>query len=70
VNEFGHIGTFLSGKVEIVEINDPFTGFKYMVYVFQYDSTCVKLNGTVKAENRKLIINGKARHHLPGMRSR
>ncbi|XP_063133793.1 glyceraldehyde-3-phosphate dehydrogenase-like [Rattus norvegicus] len=67
VNRFSHIEHLVtraafcsaSGKVDIVVINDPFIDHNYMVYMFQYDFTHGKFNGTVMAENGKLVINGK-----------
>ncbi|XP_041078043.1 glyceraldehyde-3-phosphate dehydrogenase [Polyodon spathula] len=66
INGFGRIGRLvtraavLSGKVEIVAINDPFIDLDYMVYMFKYDSTHGPFKGDVKAEGGKLVINGKA----------
>ncbi|XP_077201944.1 glyceraldehyde-3-phosphate dehydrogenase [Paroedura picta] len=66
VNGFGRIGRLVTrcgvacDKVEIVAINDPFIDLAYMVYMFKYDSTHGRFKGDVKAENGKLVINGKA----------
>jgi glyceraldehyde 3-phosphate dehydrogenase len=59
VSGFGHIRCLVTraaicsphGKVEVVAINNPFIDLNYMVYMFQYDSTHGKFNGTVKSEN-------------------
>ncbi|MEE6485791.1 hypothetical protein FKM82_014408 [Ascaphus truei] len=63
VNGFGRIGrlvtraAIISGKAQVVAINDPFIDLEYMVYMFKYDSTHGRFKGTVKAEKGKLVIN-------------
>ncbi|ERE77953.1 glyceraldehyde-3-phosphate dehydrogenase, partial [Cricetulus griseus] len=65
VNRFGYIGhlvtgaSFISGKVAIIAIRIPFININYMIYMFQYDYTHSKIHSTVKAENQKLVTNGK-----------
>lgn len=66
INGFGRIGrlvvraAILSGKVDVVAVNDPFIDLDYMVYMFKYDSTHGKFEGTVGSEGGKLMVNGKA----------
>ncbi|KAK7825284.1 hypothetical protein U0070_009773 [Myodes glareolus] len=63
-NGFGHIehlvtkAAFISGKVDIVAINNCFIDHNYMVYMCQDDSIHGKLNGTVNTEDGNLVING------------
>lgn len=64
INGFGRIGrlvtraAYSSGKVNIVAINDPFTNLEHMAYMFKYDSTHGKFNGTVETKDGNLVING------------
>lgn len=65
INGFGRIGRLvlrnaLESGVEVVAINDPFIDPEYMVYMFRYDSTHGQFKGTLKAEDKKLVVNGKA----------
>lgn len=64
INGFGRIGRLvlraaLERGGEVVAVNDPFIGLDYMVYMFKYDSTHGKFNGTVDSKDGKLIVNGK-----------
>ena len=66
INGFGRIGRLVfraavaqPEKFEIVGINDPFINLDYMVYMVKYDSIHGKFDGCIKAENGKLVVNGK-----------
>lgn len=66
INGFGRIGRLVFRAAvaqpdlyEIVGINDPFINLDYMVYMVKYDTIHGKFDGCVKAENGKLVVNGK-----------
>ncbi len=67
INGFGRIGRLVFRAAvsqpevfEVVGINDPFIDLDYMVYMIKYDTIHGKFQGDVKAENGKLVVNGKA----------
>ena len=66
INGFGRIGRIVlriaveRKDLDIVAVNDPFIGAEYAAYMFKYDSTHGRFNGTVTAEGDKLVINGHA----------
>ncbi len=66
INGFGRIGRLVFRAAvaqpetfEIVGINDPFIDVDYMVYMAKYDTMHGHFDGTVKAEDGKLVVNGK-----------
>ena len=65
INGFGRIGKLafqaaLSREgVEIVAINDLFIAADYMAYMVKYDTVHGRFNGTISAEEGKLVVNGK-----------
>ena len=66
INGFGRIGRLVfraavaqPEKFEVVGINDPFIDVDYMVYMVTYDTIHGKFDGSIKAENGKLVVNGK-----------
>ena len=65
INGFGRIGNLSfqaalnKENVEVVAINDPFIDADYMAYMVKYDTIHGKFEGEVRAENGKLIVNGK-----------
>jgi len=66
INGFGRIGRLVMRAslshpdVKIVAINDPFIDLDYMVYMFKYDSTHGRFEGTVEIKDGKLVIDGHA----------
>ena len=65
INGFGRIGNLSfqaaleKGEIEVVAINDPFISADYMAYMVKYDTVHGRFSGEVRAEEGKLIVNGK-----------
>ena len=66
INGFGRIGRLVFRAAvaqpetfEIVGINDPFIDLDYMVYMVKYDTMHGHFDGDVKAEDGKLVVNGR-----------
>ena len=65
INGFGRIGKLAfqaalkNDEVEVVAVNDPFITSDYMAYMVKYDSMHGRFNGDIKAEEGKLIVDGK-----------
>ncbi len=64
INGFGRIGRLVfriassRANIEVVAIND-LMNLDYLAYMLKYDSVHGRFDGTVEAENGKLIVNGK-----------
>jgi glyceraldehyde 3-phosphate dehydrogenase len=66
INGFGRIGRLVfraavkqPDTFEIVGINDPFIDVDYMVYMVKYDTMHGHFDGDIKAEDGKLVVNGR-----------
>ena len=66
INGFGRIGRAVTrilmqrkGDLDLVAVND-LADAKSLAHLFKYDTVMGKWNGTVKAGNGELVINGKA----------
>ena len=66
INGFGRIGRLVfraavsqPDTYEIVGINDPFINLDYMVYMVKYDTMHGHFDGDIKAEDGKLVVNGR-----------
>src|SRR3982751_4790082 len=65
INGFGRIGRLVfriaaaSPKIEVVGINDPFIDAEYMAYMLKYDSVHGRFNGSARADNGQLVVNGR-----------
>jgi len=63
INGFGRIGRLvlraaLKKKVNVVAVNDPFIDLDYMAYMFKFDSTHGRYDGTVETVGGKLVVDG------------
>jgi len=62
INGFGRIGRIVlrnalkNREVLVNAINDPFIDLDYMIYMFKYDSTHGRFDGTVTKKDGKLVI--------------
>lgn len=65
INGFGRIGKLAfqaalkNDEVEVVAVNDPFITADYMAYMVKFDSAHGRFNGDIKAEEGKIIVDGK-----------
>ncbi|KAG6611510.1 Glyceraldehyde-3-phosphate dehydrogenase [Phytophthora cinnamomi] len=49
-------------KTEVVAINDLFMELEYMAYLFKYDSTHGKFDGSVETKVGKMVVNDQVIH--------
>lgn len=66
INGFGRIGRLVLRAAmaqpetfDVVAINDPFIDLDYMVYMTKYDSVHGRFRGEARAQDGKLVVNGK-----------